>query len=74
MELAIEQSIAFLEVNGCLLVEVAPQNISAFEDQFANLPFKHIGTVTQEPTLTIRESVSVSVADLVHAFNNPKHS
>lgn len=63
----------FNEVNGCLLVEITPANVFAFEKQFADLPLQHVGTVTQDPTLNIRLSAShpltISVADLVHAFN-----
>jgi len=73
MELNIEPSSLFTEVNGCLLVEVTPANASAFEAKFANLPFIKIGKVTQHPFLNIRSSVSISVTDLVHAFNNPTH-
>ncbi len=73
MEINIESSSLFTEVNGCLLVEVAPANVSAFEKQFTKLPFTKIGVVTQDPSLNIRESVSISVTDLVHAFNNPAH-
>jgi phosphoribosylformylglycinamidine synthase len=73
MELSFHEPELFTEVNGCLLVEVSPANASNFENQFANLPFKNVGIITQNPTLTIRESVSVSVFDLVRAFNNPNH-
>ena len=74
MQLNIEASAAFTEVNGCLLVEVSPQVASAFESKFQDLPIKRIGTVMHEPILNIHESVSLSVTDLLHAFNNPKHS
>ncbi len=73
MELNIETAALFTEVNGCLLVEVTPASIPAFEKQFANLPLKHIGTVTQDAILKIRESVSISVTNLVRAFNFPTH-
>ena len=63
----------FAEVNGCLLVEVSPQNASAFAGQFANLPFLNIGNVTPEPILKI-VGEEISVTDLVHAFNHPNHS
>jgi phosphoribosylformylglycinamidine synthase subunit PurSL len=63
----------FAEVNGCLLVEVTPENVSAFENQFANLPFSKIGDVTSEPILKIA-SEEIPVSELVYAFNNPKHS
>jgi phosphoribosylformylglycinamidine synthase len=72
IQLEVENEALFNEVNGCLLIEVTPTNASAFESQFNNLPFQQIGTVTQNPFLNIRESVSISVADLVHAFNNPE--
>jgi len=77
MTLDTEDTTLFTEVNGCLLVEVSPTHSSAFESLLANLPFKKIGAVTQEPTLhirfPIRESVSISVPDLVRAFNTPSH-
>lgn len=63
----------FEEVNGCLLVEISPENESAFESQFANLPFSKIGNVTSEPILKVANE-EISISDLVHAFNNPKHS
>jgi phosphoribosylformylglycinamidine synthase subunit PurSL len=63
----------FVEVNGCLLVEVIPENASAFENQFANLPFSKIGDVMSEPSLKIADE-EISVSELVYAFNNPKHS
>jgi phosphoribosylformylglycinamidine synthase len=71
LKLDVEESALFNEVNGCLLVEVNPADVSGFEKQFAGLPFKQIGVVTQRPFLDIRDSVSISVADLVHAFNHP---
>jgi phosphoribosylformylglycinamidine synthase len=74
MKLDFAESALFTEVNGCLLVEIAPAGASAFEQQFKDLPFNKIGSVTQAPTLNIRESVSISVTDLANAFNNPKHS
>ncbi|MFN8413827.1 MAG: phosphoribosylformylglycinamidine synthase subunit PurL [Anaerolineales bacterium] len=73
MEVTMEASALFNEVNGCLIVEVSPANAAAFEKQFANLPFQKIGSVTQEPALNIRDSVSISVTELIHAFNNPSH-
>jgi phosphoribosylformylglycinamidine (FGAM) synthase-like enzyme len=69
LELDIEESALFSEVNGCLLVEVAPVDVAAFELQFTNLPTNKIGTVTKDPILKTRESVSISITDLVHAFN-----
>ena len=39
--------------NGCLLVEVSPENAQAFETPFVNLPFTKIGSVAFEPVLKI---------------------
>jgi len=60
----------FIEVNGCLLVEVSPANAAAFENQFTDLPFAKIGEVTSNPILKI-SNVEIDVDELVHAFNNP---
>jgi phosphoribosylformylglycinamidine synthase len=62
----------FAEVNGCLLVEVTPENALGFESQFANLPFSKIGNVTSEPSLKIANE-EISVSELVYAFNHPKY-
>ena len=72
MELSIEAFAAFTEVNGCLLVEVSPLNVLAFESQFSDLPFNDIGEVTSNAVLKI-SNVEISVDELVHAFNNPNH-
>jgi phosphoribosylformylglycinamidine synthase subunit PurSL len=60
----------FIEVNGCLLVEVSPANAAAFENQFTDLPFAKIGEVTSNLILKI-SNVEIDVDELVHAFNNP---
>jgi phosphoribosylformylglycinamidine synthase subunit PurSL len=73
MELNIATSAAFTEVNGCLLIEVSREKVSAFEKQFADLPFKKIGEVTSNPTLKIFDN-EIPVNELVHAFNHPNHS
>jgi phosphoribosylformylglycinamidine synthase len=62
----------FSEVNGCLLVEVSPEKAEAFEKQFVNLPLSKIGEVTADPNLKIADE-GISISELVHAFNNPKH-
>jgi phosphoribosylformylglycinamidine synthase subunit PurSL len=62
----------FAEVNGCLLVEVSPENTHAFENQFAKLSYGKIGEVIAEPTLKF-PNVEISMDELVHAFNNPIH-
>jgi len=58
----------FTEVNGCLLVEVSPSNVSTFENQFASLPFAKIGVVTIQPILKL-DDAEIFVEELVHAFN-----
>ena len=72
MELQIETANVFTGVNGCLLVEVSPQNTVTFESQFANLPLNRIGRVTENPVLNI-SNVEISIDELVHVFNNPDH-
>ncbi len=62
----------FTEVNGCLLIEVSPANATAFEAQFANLPFEKLGVVTSNPILKLGEQ-EIPVEDLVNAFNSPSH-
>jgi phosphoribosylformylglycinamidine (FGAM) synthase-like enzyme len=71
MNVNFESSAVFNEVNGCLLVEVTPENASAFEKQFANLPFNKIGEVISNLILNI-SNTEINVDELVHAFNNPK--
>ncbi|MBL8100246.1 MAG: phosphoribosylformylglycinamidine synthase subunit PurL [Anaerolineales bacterium] len=67
-EVKFESLNIFNEVNGCLLVEVTPKNESAFEKQFANLPFQKIGEVTTKPILKLNET-EIRVEELVQAFN-----
>jgi len=69
MEVDIETSALFSEVNGCLLVEVPSINTPAFEKQFANLPFIKIGKVISEPILKISD-VEILVDELIRAFNS----
>jgi len=61
-------SALFTEVNGCLLVEISSKDISAFEQQFANLPFAKIGTVTANLILKLAD-VEIPIEELVNAFN-----
>jgi phosphoribosylformylglycinamidine synthase len=63
----------FLEVNGCLLVEVSPENASAFEKMFENLPISNLGRVISDPILKIGGE-EISINDLVYAFHHPKHT
>ncbi|HEU0293141.1 MAG TPA: phosphoribosylformylglycinamidine synthase subunit PurL [Anaerolineales bacterium] len=73
MELKIEESTLFNEVNGCLLVEVSPAHASPFENLFGDLPVNTIGHVTLNAVLKIAGN-EIPLDELVHAFNNPKHS
>jgi len=68
MDLSVDASVLFTEVNGCLLVEVSLANVSAFEKQFASLPFAKIGAVIAEPILKL-SNAEIPVEELVHAFN-----
>lgn len=43
----------FGETNGCLLVEVAPDQAAAFEERFTGLPHVQLGKVIETPQLTI---------------------
>jgi phosphoribosylformylglycinamidine synthase len=70
MELDIEESGRFTEVNGCLLVEVSLSKTNAFESQFTKLPNKKIGEVLSNPILKISDA-EIPVDELVHAFNTP---
>jgi phosphoribosylformylglycinamidine synthase subunit PurSL len=58
----------FAEVNGCLLAEVSPTDLPAFEQQFAGLPFIKIGEVTTYPALKIAD-VEIPIEELMKAFN-----
>jgi len=68
LEINIESSAFFNEVNGCLLVEVLSEDVIAFENQFTNLPFQKIGIVTSNPVLKLGDE-QIEVEDLVRAFN-----
>lgn len=70
VEINFEAQNLFNEVNGCLLVEVAPENKSAFEKQFSNLPFQKIGEVTSSPILKL-DNHEIKLEELVHAFIHP---
>ncbi|GAB4579924.1 MAG: phosphoribosylformylglycinamidine synthase subunit PurL [Anaerolineales bacterium] len=65
-------TILFGETNGCLLVEVAPEHIPAFENYFVNLPFQKLGPVTAQDDISIKHQnqvvLEVKVADCVSAF------
>ncbi len=65
----------FGETNGCLLVEVSPQNAAAFEAHFTDLPLIRLGAVTHEPVFTVKDGTkslfSLPVDQLVQAWNTP---
>jgi phosphoribosylformylglycinamidine synthase len=68
----------FGETTGCLLVEVVEDKKDEFLALFNGLPIRRIGSVMQDPILTIRlsvsQSVSLPIAELVHAWNQPLQS
>ncbi len=69
-------SALFSESNGRLLVEVRPEDCTAFESYLAALPAKRIGVVTADAALILSNRsqtlLSVPVAALVTAWNrNP---
>ncbi len=65
----------FGETTGCLLAEVAPENVAAFEGHFADLPIRKLGRVTEEPILSISTNnqplFTLPVSNLATAFNTP---
>lgn len=70
----------FGETNGCVLVEVAPNNCDAFENYLEEIPraFERIGRVTENQNLEIfcanEKLISLNVNEFADAFNHPKWS
>ena len=62
----------FAETNGCLLVEVPPENEREFESHFKNLPLEKIGMVTNQNTFIINNAQSVllnlELSELISSF------
>ena len=58
----------FSESNGRLLLEIAPDDATRLEAQFAYLPLTRIGQVTSEPGLIINDWIDLPVDDLVSAW------
>ncbi|MBI1795009.1 MAG: phosphoribosylformylglycinamidine synthase subunit PurL [Chloroflexi bacterium] len=58
----------FGETTGCLLVEIAPANIAAFELIFKDLPLIKIGQVTSDSILKFGDD-AILVGSLANAFN-----
>ena len=61
----------FGETNGCLLVEVKPQQAAEFEHFFEGLPLTRIGVVSRQPVFRF-QSASILVDELASAFNPPE--
>ncbi|HLF91162.1 MAG TPA: AIR synthase-related protein, partial [Anaerolineales bacterium] len=65
-------TVLFAETNGCLLVEVSPENVQAFEKGFADLPSRKIGQVTADARLTVFHDglnvLEIEVNECVRAF------
>jgi phosphoribosylformylglycinamidine synthase len=64
----------FGETNGCLLVEVSPDDCPAFEALLTDLPYQRLGVVTQEPSLSISQSdgqtmINLPVTTLLEAWS-----
>jgi phosphoribosylformylglycinamidine (FGAM) synthase-like enzyme len=62
----------FAETNGCLLVEVDPENTQNFEANFKDLPAHLIGEVIPEDKVSLihsrSEIVNLPMSELVAAF------
>ena len=75
MHLEAEDSLRALfgETNGCLLVEVKPENAASFEALFESLPKLRIAEVEAEPNFIVRKAGKeisfVPVDDLVTVWN-----
>ncbi len=61
----------FSESNSRFVVEVERENAAAFESFFAGLPFKKLGKVTEEKTLTFGDTLTADVDELKAAWQNP---
>jgi phosphoribosylformylglycinamidine synthase len=65
----------FGETNGCLLVEVAPEDALAFEMQFEGLPLTFLGLVTPDAAIVFSRNgtavMQTAVEDAVRAFTSP---
>jgi phosphoribosylformylglycinamidine synthase subunit PurSL len=62
--------VLFGETTGCLLVEIASENVPAFESIFKDLPCAKIGHVVSDQILKFG-NVAIEVHELVNAFNTP---
>jgi phosphoribosylformylglycinamidine synthase subunit PurSL len=69
LDVNLESAVIFTEVNGCLLVEVSPADVTAFEKEFADIPIKKIAKVGNEPILKI-SGIEIQMDELIRAFNS----
>lgn len=69
MALTFAPAAPFWEVNGCLLVEIAPADAAAFDKLCAGVTCAKIGVVTATPVFKFNDQ-KVEVADLAQAFNH----
>ena len=64
----------FGETSGCLLVEVLPQDRMAFESILGNLPYRLLGTVTDDPKLKVtrigQTILDTDLSELLQAWKN----
>ena len=62
----------FAESNGCLLISIAPENMTQFETRFNNLPLLNVGQVTQDTQLILRHRgatvIDVPIAECITAY------
>lgn len=73
LSLMIEEQALFTETNGCLLVEVHPDDVDEFERTLAGQPHQRLGVVADTNQLEISSAsgnlLAVPVDQLVAAWN-----
>ncbi len=73
LTLTVNEGELFTETNGCLLVEVLPDNAAEFERMLAGQPHQRLGAVADSGQLHIastnQQILSVAVDELVAAWN-----
>jgi phosphoribosylformylglycinamidine (FGAM) synthase-like enzyme len=66
----------FGETNGCLLVEVAPENALMFEKKIENLPVLRVATILEKQALVVCNNnqtlFSIPIGDLVKAWSSSR--
>jgi phosphoribosylformylglycinamidine (FGAM) synthase-like enzyme len=67
--------ILFGEMDGCLLVEVEPDNAIKFEAELTDQPFRKLGCVTFDTSFKVHSQgkalFDLPVKDLISAWNTP---